>query len=32
MKEVERPVHALVAALNHGFNGVTDATIGFDSR
>ena len=31
MKEVERPAPVLVAALNHGFGGVTDAAIGFDS-
>src|SRR5438552_12337513 len=31
MKEVERPAPVLVAALNHGFNGVTDAAVGFDS-
>src|SRR5438477_6668518 len=32
MKEVERPAPVLVAALNHDFNGVTDAAVGFDSR
>jgi hypothetical protein len=31
MKEVERPAPVLVAALNHGFDGVTDAAVGFDS-
>jgi hypothetical protein len=31
MKDVERPAPVLVAALNHGFNGGTDAGIGFDS-
>src|ERR1700691_4800728 len=32
MKEVERPAPVLVSALNHGFDGVTDAIVGFDSR
>jgi hypothetical protein len=32
MKEVGRPAPVLVAALNHGFDGVTDAGVGFDSR
>ena len=31
MKEVKRPAPVLVAALNHGFDGVTDAAVGFDS-
>src|SRR5271166_143610 len=31
MQEVERPAPVLVAALNHGFDGVTDAAVGFDS-
>src|SRR6266480_3281176 len=31
MKEVERPAPVLVAALNHGFDGVTDGAVGFDS-
>ena len=31
MKEVERPAPVLVAALNHGFDGVTGAAVGFDS-
>ena len=31
MKEVERPAPVLVAALNHGFDGFTDAAVGFDS-
>src|SRR6266852_344603 len=31
MKEVERPAPILVAALNHGFDSVTDAAVGFDS-
>ena len=31
MKEVERPAPVLVAALNHNFDGVTDAAVGFDS-
>jgi hypothetical protein len=31
MKEVEQPSPVLVAALNHGFNGVTDAAVGFES-
>ena len=31
MKEVERPAPVLVAALDHGFDGVTDAAVGFDS-
>jgi len=31
MKEVERPAPVLVAALNHGFDSVTDAAVGFDS-
>jgi hypothetical protein len=31
MKEVQRPAPVLVAALNHGFDGVTDAAVGFDS-
>ena len=32
MKEVQRPAPVMVAALNHDFDGVTDATVGFDSR
>src|SRR5437762_13125135 len=31
MKEVERPAPVLVTALNYGFDGVTDAAVGFDS-
>src|SRR5438874_7498494 len=31
MNEVERPTPVLVAALNYGFDGVTDAAVGFDS-
>ena len=31
MKEVERPATVLMAALNHGFDGVTDTAVGFDS-
>src|SRR5712664_4062734 len=31
MKVVERPAPVLVAALNHGFDGATDAAVGFDS-
>ena len=31
MKEVERPAPVLVAALNHGFDGLTDAAVRFDS-
>jgi len=31
MKEVERPAPILVATLNHGFDGVADAAVGFDS-
>src|SRR5215831_13836190 len=31
MKEVEWPAPVLVAALNHGFDGLTDAAVGFDS-
>jgi hypothetical protein len=31
MKEVERPAPVLVAALNHNFDGFTDAAVGFDS-
>src|SRR5271156_6182103 len=31
MKEVERPAPVLVATLNHGFDGVTDSAVGFDS-
>ena len=31
MKEVEWPAPVLVAALNHGFDGITDAAVGFDS-
>ena len=31
MKEVERPALVLGLALNHGFDGVTDAAVGFDS-
>ena len=31
MKEVQRPAPVLVAALNHGFDGVTDAAVGLDS-
>src|SRR5947209_5107025 len=31
MKEVERPAPVLVAALHHGFDGFTDAAVGFDS-
>ncbi len=31
MKEVERPASVLVAAVNHGFDGLTDAAVGFDS-
>src|SRR5882724_8047011 len=31
MKEVEGPAPVLVAALNHGFEGVTDAAVRFDS-
>src|SRR6266568_325881 len=31
MKEVERPAPVLVAALNHGFDGIIDAVVGFDS-
>src|SRR6202163_2245138 len=31
MKEIERPAPVLVAPLNHGFDGVTDAAVGFDS-
>jgi hypothetical protein len=31
MKEVERPAPVLVASLNHGFDGATDAAVGFDS-
>jgi hypothetical protein len=31
MKEVERPAPVLVAALNHDFDGPTDAAVGFDS-
>ena len=30
MKDVERPAPVLVAALNHGFDGFTDAAVGFD--
>ena len=29
MKEVERPAPVLVAALNHSFDGVADAAVGF---
>ena len=32
MKEVERPAPVLVAALDHNFDGVTDAAVRFDSR
>jgi hypothetical protein len=32
MKEVERPAPILVAALNHGFDGLGDAAVGFDFR
>jgi hypothetical protein len=31
MEEVQRPAPVLVAALNHAFDGVTDATVGRDS-
>ena len=31
MKEVERPAPVLVAALDHDFDGFTDAAVGFDS-
>ena len=31
MKKIERPAPVLVAALNHGFDGVADAAVGFDS-
>src|SRR5438874_6422560 len=31
MNEVERPTPVLVAALNYGFDGPTDAAVGFDS-
>ena len=31
MKEVERPAPVLVAALDHDFNGLTNAAVGFDS-
>ena len=31
MKEVERPAPILVAAVNHGFDGVTDAAVRSDS-
>jgi hypothetical protein len=31
MKQVERPAPVLVAALNHGFDGVTNAAVRFDS-
>src|SRR6266550_888695 len=31
MKEVEWPASVLMAALHHGFDGVTDATVGLDS-
>jgi len=31
MQEVERPAPVLVAALNHDFDGVTDAAVGLDS-
>src|SRR6266851_4580023 len=31
MKAVERPAPILVAALHHGFDGVTNAAVGFDS-
>jgi hypothetical protein len=30
VKEVERPASVLVAALDHGFDGITDAAVGFD--
>src|SRR6516162_8340011 len=32
MEEVERPAPVLVAALEHDFDGFTNAAIGFDSR
>src|SRR5450755_3343277 len=32
MKEVERPSPVLMSALNHGFDGVTHAAVGSDSR
>jgi hypothetical protein len=32
MKEVEGPAPVMVAALDHGFDGFTDAAVGFDSR
>src|ERR1700722_3784497 len=32
MKEVERPAPVLVAALNHDFDGLSDAAVGFDFR
>ena len=32
MKDVEGPAPILMAACNHGFDGVFDAAIGFDSR
>jgi hypothetical protein len=31
MQEVERPASVLVAALDHDFDGFTDAAVGFDS-
>jgi hypothetical protein len=31
MKKVERPAPVLVAALNHDFDGLSDAAVGFDS-
>jgi hypothetical protein len=31
MTEVERPAPVLVAAPDHGVDGVTDAAVGFDS-
>ncbi len=31
MKEVQRPASVLVPALDHNFDGVTDAAVGFDS-
>jgi hypothetical protein len=31
MKEVQRSAPVLVVALNHGFDGVTDAAVGLDS-
>ena len=32
MKQVERPSPVLVAALDHDFDGLTNAAVGLDSR